>query len=234
MKYITRIAFLALIAFGCTEEERGNMMVQGHIDGLKKGTIYLQKVKDTTIVAVDSVSLNGSSDFVLYDELKSPELYYIQLDDYTDKVIPFFGEQDTITIESKLEKFVVNAKISGSENQVLLEEHNEIIRQFHGRQLELIKEKFDATQANDTAKLADLETEEKSLERRKFFYSVNYAVNHGSMEVAPFLALTELRFAHVNILDTINNALTSEIKQSKYGLELSNFIDRIKEAEAKE
>ena len=231
MKDLIKIVLITMVVIACSPEKKGNMMVQGNIDGLKKGTIYLQKVVDTVIVAVDSVVLNGSSDFVLYDELESPELYYIQLDDYTDKIIAFFGEKDTITIASKLDKFSYSAKITGSENHLKLEEHNEMIRQFNGRQLEVIKERFDAQEANDTEKLEALEKEEKSLERRKFFYTVNYAVQNGDMEIAPYLALTELRFANIQILDTVNNALSSNIKKSKYGKELADFISHIKSTE---
>ncbi|MGI9568200.1 MAG: DUF4369 domain-containing protein, partial [Desulfobulbia bacterium] len=201
MKNIAKSIILALLIIACSKEKTGNMTVVGHIDGLKKGTMYLQKVIDTVIVSIDSVALNGSPDFILSDDLTSPELYYIQLDNNTDKIIAFFGEKGIINIQSKLDKFTYSAEISGSENQILLEEHTDMLKKFNGRQLEIIKGKFDAQKANDTILLADLEKEESGLKRRQFYYTVNFAVNHGASEIAPFLALTELRYANVQLLD---------------------------------
>jgi len=43
-KIITGIVFAILIV-ACATEKEGNMVVQGKIEGLKKGTLYLQKMK---------------------------------------------------------------------------------------------------------------------------------------------------------------------------------------------
>ena len=51
------------------------MIIQGQIKGLKKGTLYLQKMKDTILVSVDSVQINGDGNFILSDEVESPEVY---------------------------------------------------------------------------------------------------------------------------------------------------------------
>ena len=70
------------------------MIVQGQIKGLKKGTLYLQKMKDTLLVSVDSVALLGKDTFTLTDNVDSPVLYYLTFDgNTTDKRILFFGEK---------------------------------------------------------------------------------------------------------------------------------------------
>ena len=56
------------VLISCSKSKTGSMVVNGNIDGLKKGTVYLQKYKDTLLVSVDSVQLNGLSNFVLVDE----------------------------------------------------------------------------------------------------------------------------------------------------------------------
>ena len=157
----------------------------------------------------------GESTFTLFDNVKSPEMYFIQLDDIEDKVIPFFGEKGEITISSKLSKFSFAVKISGSSNQKLLEEHNTMAKKFNVRQLELIKEKFEAQKENDTALISKIEKEENSLIRRKYYYTVNFAVHNAKNEVAPYLALTELYYANIKLLDTVNNSLSKKVKTSK-------------------
>ena len=227
-KIITCIVLISLL-YSCNKTKSGSLIVSGTIDGLKKGTLYLQKYKDTVLISVDSLHLNGDSHFTLVDEVESPEVYYLTLNNDKDKKIPFFGEKGEITITSKLSKFISSAKISGSKNQTLLEEHNAMARKFSEKQLDFIKEKFDAQKNNDTALLTKLEKDENNLIRRKYYFSTNFAVNNAKYEVAPYIALTELYYANIRLLDTINNSLSKNVKTTKYGLELDNFIKSIKE-----
>lgn len=207
------------------------MVVNGNIDGLKKGTVYLQKYKDTLLVSVDSVQLNGLNTFVLVDELESPEIYFITLDKKADERITFFGEKGELTVNSKLDKFSTSAKITGSKNQEKLEEFNDIYRQFNSKQLDFIKEKFEATKINDTAALSNIEKNEANLIKRKYYYTTNFSIQNADKEIAPYIALTELYNANIKLLDTVNNSLTNEIKASKYGVELEKFINDIRKKE---
>ena len=45
----------------CCNSDQNQMIVSGKVDGLRKGTIYLQKELDSTIVSLDSVKINGNS-----------------------------------------------------------------------------------------------------------------------------------------------------------------------------
>lgn len=224
------VSLIAIISFliSCNNTKKGSMTVTGNIDGLKKGTLFLQKFKDTLLISVDSIKLNGEGNFTLVDEIETPEIYYIVLDKKSDQKILFFGEKGEITISSKLSKFATSAKITGSKNQTLLEEHEAMAQKFSGKQLDLIKEKFDAQKIGDTALVSEVEKQETSLIKRKYYFSTNFAVNNSEYEVAPYIALTELYYANIKLLDTINNSLSKKVKASKYGLELKNFIDSIK------
>lgn len=231
MKNIISCIVLVCLFVSCSNTKNGNLTVTGKIDGFKKGTLYLQKYVDTLLVSVDSLSINGESNFSLVDNLENPEIYYLSLDKNAAQKIIFFAEPGEISINSKLAKYETSAKISGSENQKLLEEHNKMAQKFTGKQLDLIKEKFDAQKNNDAELLNTLEKQESSLVRRKYYYSTNFAVNNGKFEVAPYIALTELYYANVKLLDTVNNSLSKKVKASKYGLELDKFIKDIKEKE---
>ncbi len=231
MKNIFSFILTVMVLISCNSEKTGNMIVKGHIDGLKKGTLYLQKYNDSLLVSVDSIELNGVSDFFLSTEIETPEIYYISLDEKFEDKIPFFGEKGEILISTKLSKFLTSAQIEGSNNQNLLDEHNDMIKKFNDKRLDLIKEKFEAKAEKDTALATKIETDENSLLRRRFFFTTNFAVNHSSYEVAPYLAITELYTANIKILDTINNSLTENVKKSKYGLKLEKFIQEIKKLE---
>ncbi|MCH2218445.1 MAG: DUF4369 domain-containing protein, partial [Flavobacteriales bacterium] len=92
MKNIVAFCLLTLTLACTSEETLGNMIVQGQIKGLKKGTLYLQKMKDTLVVTVDSVTVLGKDTFTLSDYITSPEMYYLTLNTNTDEQkILFFG-----------------------------------------------------------------------------------------------------------------------------------------------
>lgn len=229
MKKIISYIVLITLLISCGKTKNGSLIVKGNIDGLKKGTLYLQKFKDTLLVSVDSIYLNGESNFILTDEIINPEIYYVSLND--NEKISFFGEKGEITITTKLSKFVTSAKITGSKNQQLLEDHEAIARKYSGKQLDLLKEKFEAQKNNDTTLLSKLKKEEDNLIKRKYYYSTNFAVTNAKFEVAPYIALTELYYANIRLLDTINNSLSKKVKASKYGLKLEDFVKSIKENE---
>ena len=225
----TIICFVTLILIlSCNDSKKGSLTVNGTIEGLKKGTLYLQKYKDTAIVSVDSILLNGDSNFVLIDEIESPEIYYIALDKILEEKISFFAEKGVINVTTKLAKFSTSAIITGSKNNDILAEHKAMTRQFNGKKLDLVKEKFEAQRINDTALISKIERNEDNLLKRRYLYTTNFAVNHADSEVAPYLAITELYYANIKLLDTINNSLPKKIKTSKYGLELERFIKSIK------
>lgn len=231
MKKIFPYIIVISLIISCSKSHQGNMIVKGNIDGLKKGTLYLQKLKDTLLVTVDSIQLNGKSDFILADDIESPEIYYITLGEISNEKIMFFGEKGEINITSKLSKIATSVKITGSSNQIILDEYNTMIQKFNGKQLDLIKEKFDAMKVNDTTTQFKTEATEKSLLKRRYLYTTNFALLHADTEVAPFLALTELYNANIKLLDTINNSLTDNVKTSKYGAQLNNFVLKIKNGE---
>lgn len=231
MKNIFKYIFVALLIVSCGKSKTGNMTVNGTIKGLKKGTIYLQKMQDTAIVSVDSVLVEGESTFTLVDNVESPEMYYLQLEHSEDKIIPFFAEKGEITITTKLDKFEFSAEVKGSKNQELIDEHKAMMMKFNNKQLDIIKEKFEAQKNKNDSLVEAIKIMEQNLLRRKIYYTVNYAVNHKNSEVAPYLALAELNYANVKLLDTINKSLTKEIKASKYGVALNDFIENVKKNE---
>ncbi len=231
-----KIALLLIVisVFSCNnKEEQYDLTVQVNIEGLKKGTAYLKKANDTTLIIVDSLAINGNSAFELHADLDSPEMYYLFLDknNNEERNISFFASKGIIQINTTLKNFELDVKITGSHQQKTLEDYNKIIVQFNDRNLELIKENFEAQRDQDTAKISAIKMESDNLLKRKYLYTVNFAMNNKDSEVAPYLALSEIYDANVKWLDTINNSLAPEIKTSKYGKELQVYIDEIKGVE---
>ncbi|WP_028888473.1 DUF4369 domain-containing protein [Tenacibaculum ovolyticum] len=232
-KFITIFVF-AVIAFACSSKKEGNMIVKGQIKGLKKGTLYLQKMKDTVLVSVDSMALLGDDKFTLSDNIESPVMYYITFDENTrDKRLMFFGEKGEITINDKLEEFGFSPKIKGSKNQEVMNKFRDIDRKFKEQNLDFIKQDLEARQAKDEELINRIALDYKKMVRRRFLFSTNFAIAHADSEAAPYIALTELFNANIKLLDTINSSLSKNVKSSDYGKKFQNFITKIKTKEGK-
>jgi len=228
MKNSITAILIGLIIGSCSTDKKNIMTVQGEIKNLKKGVIYLQKMKDTLLVSVDSVVLDGVNTFSLSDEVESPEMYFLSLDKSPSKVISFFGEPGAITINTKLEKFAYGASITGLTNQQLLDEYNAMKGQFRDKRLNLIKADFETKKSGDSLQIDSIQNEINNLTKTRYRFAIGFALRNSDKEVAPYLALTEFFDANPVWLDSLNNTLSPEVKTSKYGKELEKYIADIK------
>ncbi|AUC85027.1 thiol:disulfide interchange protein [Polaribacter sp. ALD11] len=234
MKKIIAVLLVSILMIACSSKKDGNMIVEGNIKGLKKGTLYLQKMNDTALVSVDSVTVFGDGNYKLTDNVESPVMYYLTFDgNTTDKRILFFGNKGTITINDNIDIFGFNPEIIGSENQLVLNNFMKINNQFKNQRLEFIKKEFDAVKSKDADLIEKVQNDFNRMIRRKYLYTTNFALNNPNSEAAPYIALTELYDANIKLLDTINNSLSIDVKKSIYGQRLDKFIGDIKAKENK-
>lgn len=230
--FLSLLVIVVLIS--CSKERETNMIVTGQIKGLKKGKLYLQKMNDTLLVAVDSIALNGSDTYELKDFVASPIVYFLTFDaNNSEKSILFFGEEGTITINDNVENFGLAPEINGSKNQVLLDQFRKMSQKFQEKNLELIKQDFEAKKAKDDELIKKVEKDFKRLIRRRVLYTANFAMTNSDSEVAPYLALTEMYNASLPLLDTVNTSLSDRVKNSFYGKRYQEYLDTIKKKELK-
>ena len=129
-----------------------------------------------------------------------------------------------MTINTTLKNFTLDAEVNGSKNHVKLKEYRDIMKRFNNQNLDLIKENFEAQQENDEEKILAVNKKYENSLRRKYLYTVNFAINNKDYEVAPYIMLTEAFDANTKYLDTVYNSLGKEVRKSKYGKELKSFI----------
>ena len=234
MKKIIVILVVSILMIACSSKKDGNMIVEGTIKGLKKGTLYLQKMNDTAIISIDSVNVLGDGNFRLTDNVESPVMYYLTYDgNASDKRILFFGDKGTITINDNMNTFGFSPEITGSPNQLVLDKFLKINNQFKNQRLEFIKKEFDAKKAKNTDLIENLQKDYNSMIRRKYLFTTNFALSNADSEAAAYIALTELYDANIKLLDTINKKLSKEVKNSIYGKRLDTYISKIKSKENK-
>ena len=234
MKKIIVVLVVSILMIACSSKKDGNMIVEGTIKGLKKGTLYLQKMNDTAIFSIDSVNVLGDGNFRLTDNVESPIMYYLTYDgNANDKRILFFGDKGIITINDNMSTFGFGPEIKGSPNQLVLDKFLKINNQFKNQRLEFIKKEFDARQSKNAELIENLEKDYNRMIRRKYLYTTNFALSNSDSEAAAYIALTELYDANIKLLDTINKKLSIDVKNSIYGKRLDKYISKIKAQENK-
>ena len=228
MKKFSLLLSLVVILGSCAKKD-ASLLINTHIQDLKKGTVYLQKVQDTALITLDSVVVNGQSSFTLQADIDEPEVLYIYLDKvdnstFDDRII-LFAEPGEMTVNTTLENFETAVVVEGSENHLKLLEFREMMDRFNSQNLDLLKESIEAQQVGDTQKADEANNRLEGLLRRRYLFTVNYALNNKEHEVAPYLAVSEVFDANLKYLDTIYNSLEPPIKESIYGKTLQQLIE---------
>ena len=236
MKYAIVTLFVLLTFSACSKKEsNGNLHITGNIKGLKKGTLYIQKIVDTALMAIDTIEINGDSNFSSDLDIQSPEMYYLFLDrgitNSLDNNLSFFAEAGSINIETSLEYFNSDAKITGSKNQEKYEEYKKIISRFTDENLSLMEKKFNAFKNKNMKMVDSIETLQNLNLKRRYLFTTNFALNNKDFEVAPYLALSEISDINLKYLDTIQKTITPKIAQSLYGKKLIQFYNERKKQE---
>lgn len=231
-KTILAVVSLVLLVSCNQKESKGNVHITGNIKGLKSGTLYIQRVVDSSLVAIDTITINGSSTFASDIDLKSPEMLYLFLDrgvtNSMDNNILFFAEEGNINIETNLDNYLADAKITGSKNQELLDEYRKINTRFKDESLTLIEQKFNAIKSKNTKAVDSISAKQDSNIKRRYLYSTNFAINNKDHEIAPYIALSEIYDINIKYLDTIQKSMTPKVAQSLYGKKLTEYVTSIK------
>jgi len=224
---------IGLLTFSCTStKNEDNFSLSGNIKGLKKGMLYLEKIEDTTTVVIDSIGISGVSGFQFSAFLNEPEMLYLYIKK-TDGVeayerLDFFAEPGEMFIETSLDKFNIDAKVSGSENHEKLEEFKKLMQRYNDRSLDVLKASLEAEQRNRTAEIEKLQKQYESLIRSKYLAAVNYAIANKDKSIAPYIVLSQIYDANIKYLDTVYQSLNEDVKFSKYGKQLQQYIDERK------
>ncbi len=229
MKQILFFGLFAMFLISCSEDASNMMTVSGKVKGLKKGTLYLQSLPDSTLITLDSLEVDGDGSFSFKTKLESPEIFYLYLNkkdnnDINDR-ITFFGEPGHITINTSWNTFDTNAKIEGSKTHQKLEEYRKIMTRFNKKNLEIMQSAMNTENPLDSLQLDSIQRLSDKNIQRGYAFALSFALNNKDSYIAPYIALTEVSDANVKYLDSVNNSLSTEVANSKYGKALNNFLE---------
>lgn len=227
------LLFVGVVAMvSCNSDKKlGNTQITGEIKGLKQGTLYIQQLKDSTLITLDSIVLKGTSTFETGFDLNEPEVLYLGLNRGTsqsmDNLILFFAEPGNLKINSSLDNFSGGAVIEGSKNQDLYAKYLKTKVVYTNKQTDLVRSIILAQKNQQITKADSLENVLNRSARMSYLNAVNFALKNGKNEVAPYITLTDVAPTNSKYLDTIYNNLSPEVAKSKYGVILKNYLELV-------
>lgn len=234
-KIILGLIVLAAIVSCSKETAENTLELSGNIKGLKTGKLYIQKFADTTLVIIDSVAFNGKSEFKITLPLESPEMLYLFLDkgptNSTDNSLFIFAEPGKMYVDTQLESFYSEAKVTGSKNHELYLNYKKVNEPFNQKNIELINEEIKALKLERPLILDSIQKEKDLLVKRRYLRVINFALNHKEYDIAPYVAVFDIYDVKLSYLDSIQKVLTPNVAEGKYGKMLKNLIEERKQFE---
>lgn len=226
MKKLVYILAITLTCISCKKENE--MHIEATITGLKKGTVYLQKIVDSSLVDLDSIVIDGQDTFSLSTSVDAPELFYIYVDkidgvEYNDR-ITFFGEKGEIKLNTHLEKINSDVVITGSKNHRIYTEYQNTLKDVNRKLAQANLGFIQAQLENNEDDIVAYDKKVTALTRAKYLRAIQFAITHKRTSVAAYIGAREIEEANVMYLDSIYNGLSKKAKKTIYGKELETLI----------
>lgn len=197
------------------------------VDGLKKGTVYLQKITESGLVNLDSIESNGNEKLNLSLNLDHPELLYAYLDkfdgsSFNDR-LAFFAEPGEIQISTTLNNFENAAVVSAGLEHEEFKKLQQMLSRF-------TKKDFELMQLAQTDRITDehfvdsIVNQSNSNNIKRYQFIANYALTNPNKYVSAYLITSEGEELNPRWKDSIFNSFSDAIKKSKYGQLLNSQL----------
>ena len=197
------------------------------VDGLKKGTVYLQKITESGLVNLDSIESNGNEKLNLSLNLDHPELLYAYLDkfdgsSFNDR-LAFFAEPGEIQISTTLNNFENAAVVSAGVEHEEFKKLQQMLSRF-------TKKDFELMQLAQTDRITDehfvdsIVNQSNSNNIKRYQFIANYALTNPNKYVSAYLITSEGEELNPRWKDSIFNSFSDAIKKSKYGQLLNSQL----------
>ena len=228
MKRLVACICVAVMLCSCSSKTE-DLNITGQVQGIKKGKLFLQKIKDTALINIDSFSFYNSSSFKFSVEVEQPEVLFLQLQKDTlsqaDDYITFFADKGNLEVNAKLDQFLLASITADYDNQNKFNTYLENIKKFSNLKLDLIKAELEARKQMDMQKIDSVNRAFNQIDKRRILYAINFAKTNPSLEVSPYVMITQAPYINNNYLDTVYLSLDQKIQKSLYGRKLKALID---------
>ena len=226
-RLLLSLSAIALLASCNSTSENTEVTIS--INGLKKGTVYLQKITEAGLINLDSVESNGKETLNLGLNLNHPELIYAYLDKadgstFNDR-LAFFAEPGEIHISTSLTNFENDAVIKAGEEHEAFKNIQEMLSRFTKKDFELMQ-LAQTDRINDDRFVDSIVKQSNSNNIKRYLFIANYALSNPNKYVSAYLVTSEGEELNPKWKDSIFNNFSEAIKKSTYGQQLNSQLSQ--------
>ena len=226
-RLLLSLSAIALLASCNSTSENTEVTIS--INGLKKGTVYLQKITKAGLINLDSVESNGKETLNLGLNLNHPELIYAYLDKadgvtFNDR-LAFFAEPGEIHISTSLTNFENDAVIKAGEEHEAFKNLQEMLSRFNKKDFELMQ-LAQTDRINDDRFVDSIVKQSNSNNIKRYQFIANYALSNPNKYVSAYLVTSEGEELNPKWKDSIFNNFSEAIKKSTYGQQLNSQLSQ--------
>ena len=91
------------------------------------------------------------------------------------------------------------------------------MRQYKSQNLDLLEIFYNAQIENNQKRIDSVNLELENLIRKKYLYTLNFSITKSENEISPYIAVSQIPDANIDLLKMIYDTLPDNIKNSKYG-----------------
>jgi len=226
-RLLLSLSAIALLASCNSTSENTEVTIS--INGLKKGTVYLQKITEAGLINLDSVESNGKETLNLGLNLNHPELIYAYLDKadgstFNDR-LAIFAEPGEIHISTSLTNFENDAVIKAGEEHEAFKNLQEMLSRFTKKDFELMQ-LAQTDRVNDDRFVDSIVKQSNSNNIKRYQFIANYALSNPNKYVSAYLVTSEGEELNPKWKDSIFNNFSEAIKKSTYGQQLNSQLSQ--------
>lgn len=224
MKNLFFITIAITILVSCSKDPM--YIVEGELDGVETGMVFLQKRESGKFVKVDSTNIENGSFQINGGSVDYPSVHYLSVEGKRGYLMLFL-ENDRITVTGHADSIYL-ARAEGAPTQDMYNEYNAGLEPYYERNTTLFEGIREARQAGDDEKVTELEAERNQLFEDITGYNLDFIKSNPGSFVVPTVLRSESYGMSGEEIETIIEELNEDLLKSQIIIDLQSRIEKLK------
>ncbi len=197
--------------------------IEGKVENVAEGWIFIKKVVENELKSVDSVELKDGK-FTFEGKQDSPEMVYVMMAEQRQPLMLFL-ENAKIELTVNFDS-IAGAKVTGSKSHEQYVEFNTKLEPFSKKQEELYNQYMEAQMSQDSAKVAGIIAQYDKLYEEQKVAIKDYIKANTASFVAAYVAKSHLSYElDFGGLDSLLAQFDASIANSSYITDMKSRAD---------
>ncbi|MEH6407437.1 MAG: TlpA disulfide reductase family protein [Leeuwenhoekiella sp.] len=231
MKKIFAVLSIVLLVSSCAKNS--NYKVEGAIKGVDNGTsVYLQEIDENNRLApVDTTTVENGKFTFDRGILEQPKMNIISIDGLNGNIL-FIAENEKIDITANKDSLRSSKIRGGAENEFFKEYFEDVVASSKEKQ-KLQKEGMSSMQKGDKETVEIIKNEMAAIDKSSVRKRIAMIKDHPSAMVSTVILSDLIGLGIINSDEATEayDALSQDLKETKKGKEINEFIAKLKAQE---